>query len=308
MYRISGVYSIINLKNSKRYIGSTNDLVERFKRHSSKLRWNKHKNPHLQSAWNKYGEDSFSFAVIENVDEDILLDKEQFWMDHFQSYDRKFGYNICKIAGRITGTSRTPEQKEKDRQIQIDLYRRGENSTRAIFTFEIADQIREKYKNEEKTNLAMLAREYGVSKNTIHKIVNYKTYVSKGQENIKPIKKKTFFSPEGKEALKKRTNYCSGNKHYQFGKSISKETAEKIRQATSGKKNHNAVLTEEQVKIIRKMWKENPKNQMKISRVLNIKYHLVNCVIKDKTWTSVKDEPDELITQTEQDVLSELTS
>ena len=59
------IYRITNTINNKCYIGQTKDYEQRFAEHKRLLRRNKHQNPHLQSAWNKYGEKNFSFDVIE---------------------------------------------------------------------------------------------------------------------------------------------------------------------------------------------------------------------------------------------------
>lgn len=62
-----GVYIIYNKINNKCYIGSSCDIAKRFRQHKSKLRANIHYNKHLQSAWNKYGEENFVFEIREHV-------------------------------------------------------------------------------------------------------------------------------------------------------------------------------------------------------------------------------------------------
>jgi len=64
----SGIYKIINVVNNKFYIGSSVDLRKRKSKHFSELRHNKHNNKHLQRAWDKYGEASFVFVVVEELD------------------------------------------------------------------------------------------------------------------------------------------------------------------------------------------------------------------------------------------------
>lgn len=61
----SGIYKIENTINSKVYVGSSNNIKVRWRKHKALLRHNKHPNQHLQNAWNKYGEDMFIFSVIE---------------------------------------------------------------------------------------------------------------------------------------------------------------------------------------------------------------------------------------------------
>lgn len=66
---MSVIYRITNMANGKYYIGSTQSLARREWQHKYELRKGQHKNPKLQAAWNKYGEEMFVFEVIENVPE-----------------------------------------------------------------------------------------------------------------------------------------------------------------------------------------------------------------------------------------------
>ena len=111
----SGIYIIRNKTNNKIYVGSAIDLHKRIYNHCYLLRKNEHRNPHLQAAWNKYGEENFEFAVVEECEKDDLLFEEQFWLDRFDSYDNKYGYNICPIAGSTIGKKLSEETKEKIR-------------------------------------------------------------------------------------------------------------------------------------------------------------------------------------------------
>jgi group I intron endonuclease len=112
----NGVYRIVNNINKKVYIGSTGSkggFKKRWSYHLSDLRQNKHHSRHLQRAWNKYGEDSFVFEIleiIENFTKETLLIREQYYLDFYKSYDVNLGYNICKIAGSSLGIKKTPEQ------------------------------------------------------------------------------------------------------------------------------------------------------------------------------------------------------
>jgi group I intron endonuclease len=77
----SGIYSITNIIDGKSYIGSAKNIKERLKTHKSKLKLGNHINPHLQYAWNKYGEDSFKFEIMEEAPINELLKAEQVYLD-----------------------------------------------------------------------------------------------------------------------------------------------------------------------------------------------------------------------------------
>ena len=109
----AGIYKIYNIQNGKCYVGSTIDFEMRKAQHFTKLRHNKHHSKHLQNAWNKYGEASFRFDIIEiieitdNIKAELLF-REQFWLDAINPE-----YNILKTAYSSLGYKHTKETKEK---------------------------------------------------------------------------------------------------------------------------------------------------------------------------------------------------
>lgn len=116
-----GVYQIRNLQNNKVYIGSTNCFNRRKDEHFTNLRNNHHVNPHLQYAFNKYGEENFIFEILEHVDEeDNLIKREQFWFDVINPCNESVGYNILNEA---TDVKRVPISEET--KIKISNSRKG---------------------------------------------------------------------------------------------------------------------------------------------------------------------------------------
>ena len=103
MEKISGIYKIVNKINSKYYVGSAKVICNRWWTHKSKLRKNKHSNEHLQSAWNKYGENNFVFEFIEPTSKEKLTTTEQGYLDIAKTEKDKC-YNKSFIADRIEYT------------------------------------------------------------------------------------------------------------------------------------------------------------------------------------------------------------
>jgi group I intron endonuclease len=105
----TGVYKISNLINGNVYIGST------FR--SFKIRWNEHirlfkykKNQkYLQHAWDKYGRENFIFEILEFVENDKILEREQWYLDNI--FSKK--YNILPTAGSTYGQKLSDETKLK---------------------------------------------------------------------------------------------------------------------------------------------------------------------------------------------------
>ena len=110
----SGIYSIVCVKNKKIYIGSARSIKDRIYEHKRTLKKGTHHNFHLQQAWNKYGEDSFEFLIVQVVDDcSLLVRHEQEWIDKTQAANHAFGFNIRKLADSMLGTKRTDEQRQK---------------------------------------------------------------------------------------------------------------------------------------------------------------------------------------------------
>jgi group I intron endonuclease len=114
----SGIYFIQNIENGKIYIGSAVHITERWRLHKVHLRNGNHHNKHLQAAWIKHGEDSFRFGVIEYIeDKDILLEREQYWIDQNGVCDREIGYNAAPVAGGMLGFKHSEETKARLRDV-----------------------------------------------------------------------------------------------------------------------------------------------------------------------------------------------
>ena len=69
--KLSGIYTITNIINGKIYIGESLDVFRRWHtEHIPHLRRNSHYNKGLQNDFNEYGEDNFSFEILERYSDD----------------------------------------------------------------------------------------------------------------------------------------------------------------------------------------------------------------------------------------------
>ena len=134
--KTSGIYEIRNKINGKVYIGSAIRFSERKSRHWAMLRGGYHYNKHLQSAWNKYGEDSFEFNVLLLCDRssltsyenmfltDVLINKYNIALDATSpNLGKKLSPNDCKkksITGRGHGRFNTSDILNIRRLYYID--------------------------------------------------------------------------------------------------------------------------------------------------------------------------------------------
>lgn len=67
MNKTAGVYKITNNISGKIYIGESENIDRRWKEHLTDFENNNHCNKQLQTDFNNYGKDSFTFEVIESI-------------------------------------------------------------------------------------------------------------------------------------------------------------------------------------------------------------------------------------------------
>ena len=111
----SGIYKITNEINGKFYIGSSSNIDYRWEiEHKGSLNRNQHCNPKLQHAWNFYGENKFTITILEEVEpkKELLLEREQYYLDLWKPYHRTIGYNICSTSEGGDNLKYHPRGKE----------------------------------------------------------------------------------------------------------------------------------------------------------------------------------------------------
>ena len=113
--RITGIYAIKNIDTDKYYVGKSVYIEVRLKRHFRELREGIHHSKYLQNSFNKHGEDSFKPMILEECSEEVLFERERFWIDKLNAY--KSGYNMTLGGGGVSGWVAPPEFKEKMKQV-----------------------------------------------------------------------------------------------------------------------------------------------------------------------------------------------
>lgn len=184
-----GIYIIFNSQTEDYYIGSASiSFKKRLTQHISDLKKQKHRNIHLQRAFNKYGWISFTFSVIEVIqDESTIIPREQHYLDTLKPH-----YNIAIVAeNSAKGRKRTPEQIERLRQINIGrpAWNRGilfsEESRKKMSEAKKGKSARKGISTQAKNpvkrsdgkvydNPSIAAAELGVKANTIIKAISDK--------------------------------------------------------------------------------------------------------------------------------------
>lgn len=149
------IYKIRNVVNGKFYVGSAVDTRTRFRQHRRLLKNGTHHCKHLQSAWNKYGEDVFKFEVVEYVDgRDMLEAAEDRWLvkhvgkPHCYNWGRsaKAPWRGTKGTGLspMTGTTISEERKQFLRETTLEQWKTSDPRTGRTHSVESKAKISEK--------------------------------------------------------------------------------------------------------------------------------------------------------------------
>lgn len=118
LYHTYGIYGIRNKLNGMIYVGKTQmNFGDRRDCHFATLRGGHHINPHLQNAWNKYGDANFEFVVLRdctgrcNTDEINRL--EQVYIKQYMDAGLAYNISIGGDGGANLGKHLSDETKRK---------------------------------------------------------------------------------------------------------------------------------------------------------------------------------------------------
>lgn len=227
MKKICCLYKIINKLDNKFYLGSTIDFDKRVKRHQRDLRLNKHHNIFLQRAFNKHGEQNFSFHIFKKCSPSSLKKIEQ---RHLDKLDPKGSYNV---SGSASGGDLITNHPNREELVK--------NATKTLVNYNKSDRARELNRQNTGTKNPNFGNKWSkkarikASKN-LKEIFKNESPEKKSVriDKIKKSQKKHWESEEGikKRKLLSKKNKGKGN-HF-FGKKHSKKTKQLISKKNSG--------------------------------------------------------------------------
>lgn len=125
-----GIYCIEHIESGKKYIGKSIDVNTRLRKHKLLLTNEEFSsdrvNRHLWHAVQKYGWSAFKCYVVEELPNDTnLAEREIYWMDHFNTLDRTFGYNIVRDSPEYVSVA----DETRDRLAKVWLGRKHKPET-----------------------------------------------------------------------------------------------------------------------------------------------------------------------------------
>jgi group I intron endonuclease len=130
------IYLITNKVNGQKYVGqTTQQLNKRWKQHIYES--NRMSRKPIHRAFRKYGVDKFNIKVIDECDESLLNEREEYWIKHYNTFVE--GYNATTGGDRTTFNQET---KDKLSNIMSDIERTDD------WTNNIKNSLTEKAKTE----------------------------------------------------------------------------------------------------------------------------------------------------------------
>lgn len=225
------VYLILNLINGKGYTGKTNNYNERWMIHKKVARGGKEKYPKdfyaIHAAISKYGEENFSFQILEETDnEKEANDLEIWWIGYLGTHvSSGKGYNLTHGGDGIT-------EETMKKIISINKTRIGEMASRAKLKEISVIEIINKWFSGLYTQRA-LAQEYNINYGTICDIIHNRTWkhISRPsiiKENLRLIHKENkLYSKPGINAKLSGAQVIDIIKSYNSGDYTQKELGEK---------------------------------------------------------------------------------
>lgn len=229
------------------YIGSSVDFSKRRTHHLNMLRRGSHINIHLQRVYDKYGEESFSFVILEECEQDLILSREQYWID---KYDFDNLINICPTAGNTLGRKHTTEAKKKISKNHHDVS--GENNPMYGMKGELSPNWGKKHSEETKKKISDS---------------------NKGKECYWKGKER----PNHSERMKGENNPFYGKKH-------SEESLNKIREAARTRKSKNYKINLDIAREIRYRYINEKITVTKLAKEYGLSRKYCGELIRGKYW------------------------
>ena len=129
------IYKISNDINDKIYIGKTNfSLEKRWQQHINDSHKDRHEHRPLYNAINKYGIEHFQITLIEEIPNEQLSVREQYWINYYNSYSNgynatmggegktKFNYDqVVELYNKYQNVRKVAEELSADRTAIEDI-------------------------------------------------------------------------------------------------------------------------------------------------------------------------------------------
>ena len=175
-----GIYKITNRINGKIYIGQSIHIEKRFRQHQTESYYQgKHYNKILYQAIRKYGLENFTFEILEECSQDMLNEKEIYWIKYYDSYNN--GYNATLGGENNFFSINIPSEEiykmwnegKTVKEIKEFFHINGETVRKRLVNLDTYSEhearVRAGKKNAPNSNLTQKIVQYDLSGNIINK-------------------------------------------------------------------------------------------------------------------------------------------
>lgn len=220
------IYKITNTINNKLYIGKTiKTIQERWNEHIKKAK--EHPNRYLYDAINHYGIDNFTIEQIEECDNEILNEREIYWISYYNTYylsDNSKGYNMT-LGGEGGNTwEANPHKEETSRKLSQALTGKHKSEECKQYLsalkkgkhFHIIDEEAMFADIKNGMSISDLINKYHISEWTIRFRCKEKFGCSYGQLREVPVQRRQYQLSE--KALQERKGRFAGEKNGAYKK------------------------------------------------------------------------------------------
>lgn len=114
--KFSGIYLLRCVVNNKVYVGQSQNIYQRIMEHKSRIKstTKNYQSTRIYLAIKKYGPENFMVEVLEKVEDlSIIDDREQYYLDYFNSTNNKIGYNTCPVSKTCRGVKHSDEVRKR---------------------------------------------------------------------------------------------------------------------------------------------------------------------------------------------------
>ena len=266
----SGIYRIINIRNRKSYIGSSCSISRRIFEHKKTLKEKRHRNPYLQNAFNKYGEDAFEFKILLYCNKENLLFYEQKAINNYKSANGR-GYNLSPTAGSPLGVKHSIKARKIKSHImrkRMLLVAERRKISRSLLGHVVSSETKQKIskankgkKMSYKLKIKLFKINKGAKRSKKTKLKMSKS--QKGRKHTEESKKKMSKSRIGMKFTKEhRKNISIAVSKNQIGRKHSEETKKKMSKSAKGR-NHSKETKEKLRRIVTgRKWSIKAKENM----------------------------------------------
>lgn len=167
---LSGIYCIENIKNNKKYVGSSKNCYQRLHCHRCYLNNKTHDNIKLQNSWNKHGEDNFICYLLESVEVSNLTHKEQYYIDLLKPF-----YNIMLKVERIEINDEMKDKISKTLKEGYLIGRITPTRTKSIKVYNLKGELLNVFPSINET-----ARQLKIRNTSVIRCLSGESYQTKG--------------------------------------------------------------------------------------------------------------------------------